>query len=105
MEALGVMYGSDADIEQHCDAAVSESEFFFQAIGHKEMGTQMAFSLLRYCGIPKLGFLARTTHPDRIDEAALRFDQMAMDTCMRVLQMSKESLTAMQTQEGEEENI
>jgi hypothetical protein len=103
MEALGVMYGTDADIERHCDAAVDESDFFFQAICHKEMGTQMAFSLLRYCGIPKLGFLARTTHPDRIDEAARRFDQMAMDTCMRVLRISGESLTALQPRDGEEE--
>lgn len=80
MESLGVMFGFDEDIEAHAEAAVTASESFFAALSHEEMPVQTAFSLLRYCGLPRLGYLARTTHPERLDNAAQRFDQMTIDT-------------------------
>jgi len=101
MEALGVMYGDDAEIEAHSEAAASSSESFLAALKHPEMPIQMAYSLLRYCGVPRLGFLARTTHPDRLDAAARRFDRMALETLLEVLRLHEASLAALQLDASE----
>ena len=103
MEALGVMFGEDAVIEAQCAEAVHSSEAFFAALTHPELPTQMAFSLLRSCGIPRLGFLARTTHPDGLSTAALRFDEQALNTLLQLMQWSDTSLTALQLQAESEE--
>ena len=85
MESLGVMFGSDEEIEAHAEAAVTASESFFDALTHEEMPVQTAFSLLRYCALPRLGYLARTAHPERLDKPAQRFDRMAVDTLTRMM--------------------
>jgi len=34
----------------------------------------LAFTLLRFCGLPRLSYLARTTQPQHLKDAAVRFD-------------------------------
>jgi len=97
MESLGVMYGSDEQVEQYCEKSVSDSELFFRALTHPEMPAQIASSLLRYCGIPRLGYLARTAHPDRLHTAAKRFDQLTLDTLLNVIDLDHRSLSAQES--------
>src|SRR5207244_2109786 len=78
MESLGVMFGPTAAVAAHCNAAVDSSEHFFACVSHPAMPVQTACLLLRYCAIPKLGYLARTTHPDLLLESARRFDGLAL---------------------------
>ena len=96
MESLGVMYGDHAHTELYCDQVVSSSEQLFRALIHKEMPKQIALSLLRYCGITKLGYLTRTTHPDRLEAATQRFDQLTIDTVKQMLSIDDHSLTQLQ---------
>ncbi|MDR3446587.1 reverse transcriptase domain-containing protein [Dyella sp.] len=95
MESLGVMFGGRDDIVAHCDAAVDGSARFFECISHASMPVQTASLLLRYCAIPKLGYLARTTHPEPLTEPARRFDQMALRAQMAILHLQPESLSAL----------
>lgn len=104
MEALGVMFGTDADIESHCSDTVDSSENFFAALAHPEMPASMAFSLLRYCGVTKLGFAARTIHPDRLDTASLRFDAMVQQTLLKILKLTDESLSSLESAPTEEKD-
>jgi hypothetical protein len=78
IESLGVMHGSTEDVELFCEEAVNESESFFQALEHPDLPTQHASLLLRYCQVPRLGYLARTVHPDQLEAAAKRFDLRAI---------------------------
>ena len=94
-ESLGVMHGDDKDIEQFCEDVVDENEEFFQALEHSEMGTQASALLLRYCAIPRLGYLSRTTHPDRLRSAARRFDERALTSFQRVAHITEEELHAL----------
>jgi len=96
MESLGVMFGPAASVTAHCDAAVANSEHFFACVSHPAMPVQTAALLLRYCGVPKLGYLARTTHPDLLLNPARRFDEMALQTQLTILQQSEESLTELE---------
>jgi hypothetical protein len=96
MESLGVMFGDTAAVTAHCESAVTASEHFFECLSHPAMPTQTAALLLRYCALPKLGYLARTTHPDALAAPAARFDAMALSTQLRMLQLSDASLTALQ---------
>ena len=104
MESLGVMYGDHDHVELHCDQVVSHSEYLFRALTHKEMPKQIALSLLRYCGITKLGYLTRTTHPDRLEAAALRFDQLTMDAVKQILSIDDHSLTQLQHENDESDS-
>ena len=96
MESLGVMFGPLVSVVAHCDAAVDASEHFFACVAHPSMPVQTASLLLRYCAIPKLGYLARTVHPDMLLEPARRFDQMALQAQLAILQQSDESLRALE---------
>ena len=40
VESLGVMFGDDDSIEQHCEATVEDSHSFLAALTHAEMPTQ-----------------------------------------------------------------
>ena len=84
--SLGVMHGSDAEVEQHCMAKVDSHERFFDLLCHPAMPVQSGFTLLRYCALPRLGYLARTTPPDRLRAAAARFDAMALRCFHRLMQ-------------------
>jgi hypothetical protein len=63
MESLGVMFGSDASVTAHCDEAVAASEHFFECVSHPAITKQAAALLLRWCALPKLGYLTRTVDP------------------------------------------
>lgn len=94
MESLGVMFGPTAHIIKHCDDAVDKSEYLFECLSHKDMPAQSALLLLRYCQLPRLGYLARTTHPDDLAAPAARFDMMAQHTLMRICHLDEQSLHA-----------
>ena len=96
MESLGVMFGPAASIAAHCESAVDGSEHFFACVSHPAMPVQTACLLLRYCAVPRLGYLARTTHPDLLLDSARRFDGLALQAQLTVLEQSDESLTALQ---------
>lgn len=78
IESLGVMFGPATAVTAHCETAVASSEHFFACVSHPAMPVQTACLLLRYCGVPKLGYLARITHPDLLLGSARRFDDMAL---------------------------
>ena len=90
-----MMFGSDTAVTAHCDAAVAASEHFLvpRAPGHAR---PTAALLLRYCALPKLGHLARTTHPDALAAPAERFDAMALATQLELLRLDDASLTALE---------
>ena len=96
MGSLGVMFGPPMRIEDHCDAAVDASEHFFACVSHPAMPAQTAALLLRYCAIPKLGYLARTTHPEQLLAPSRRFDAMALRAQLAILQQTDASLTALE---------
>jgi hypothetical protein len=89
-ESLGVMHGEDKDISHYCEDAVDASEEFFQALEHPE-----SMLLLRYCAIPRLGYLSRTTHPDRLRSAAQRFHERALSGFQRIAHITEEELCAL----------
>ena len=93
LESLGVMFGSDEKIQQHCAEAVDKQQRFFELLCHPAMPVQVAFTLLRYCGIPRLSYLARTTLPKLLLESARRFDRMAQDTCLRLMDLQRSQAT------------
>ena len=96
MESLGVMFGPNAAVIAHADMSVDESQHFFACIAHPSMHVQTGALLLRYCAIPRLGYLARTTHPDLLLEPARRFDQMAVKAQLALLHQTDESLAALE---------
>ncbi|MDR3736561.1 MAG: hypothetical protein P4L10_13640, partial [Acidobacteriaceae bacterium] len=104
MESLGVMFGPDASVRAHCESAVDGSAHFFECISHPAMPVQTASLLLRYCALPKLGYLARTTQPELLLESSRRFDQMALRAQMAILHQTDESLTALQPRTGDPES-
>ena len=91
LETLGVVLGPDAAVESHMLAAVDSHESLFACLIHPAMPTQIAFSLLRHCAIPRLGFLARTVHPNQFRAAAEKFDTMALHTFHRVMQIAQDT--------------
>jgi len=102
MESLGVMFGSPADIAAHCMHIADNSDFFFMALAHPEMGTQEGYSLLRQCGQPRMNYLARTTYPELLDRAAASFDKHALSCAMTIFGQSERSLDALQESEDDE---
>ena len=96
MESLGVMFGSEASVVAHCDSAVDDSARFFECVSHPAMPKQTAALLLRYCALPRLGYMARTAHPDQLAGPAARFDDMAQRAQLAVLQLDNASLSALQ---------
>ena len=84
LESLGVLLGSDAAIESHLSTAVDSHDQLFAGLEHSSMPVQIGYALLRYCALPRLGFLARTTHPRHFQQAAARFDTRII-ACFRTL--------------------
>ncbi|MDR3403430.1 MAG: reverse transcriptase domain-containing protein [Chthoniobacter sp.] len=91
LEALGVTFGTNDDIEAELDDIVSSHTSFFEAITHAKMPTQVGYALLRQCALPRLGFLARTTRPHLIRAAAERFDAMVLHHAERLLDIGERS--------------
>lgn len=96
--SLGVLHGDSAAVHSHCDSAVTDAEKFFAGVTHKLMPTQIGTALHRYCGIPKMGYLSRTIHPNHISASAQKFDQMALQAQLEIVGISaEETLTALQS--------
>jgi hypothetical protein len=89
--SLGVAFGPDAHVRQHCEAKVEAHEPFFAALRHPAMPTQIAFHLLRMCGQPRANYLARTVPPALFAEAATKFDQRVLDTLLQLLAPAAQS--------------
>jgi hypothetical protein len=94
MECLGVMFGCDDTVRAHCSSEVQSSEYFFSALQHRAMPAQVAQCLLRYCGVPKLNYLARTVEPELLDAASRQFDALAMETQLQLARLH-DSLAAL----------
>lgn len=56
---LKVTHGDDSDVTKHCPRTAQLHESFFEALIHPVMPVQVAFSLLRYCAVQRLSFMAR----------------------------------------------
>ena len=94
-ESLGVMHGSIADVSDFCHEAVDSADFFFEALEHPDMPVQHASLLLRCCQLPRLGYLARTAHPDQLAAAAQRFDQRAVRCWQTIHRMTDADLAVL----------
>jgi len=52
--------------------------------------------LLRYCALPKLGYLTRTTDPELLLKPAQRFDELALAAQLSILQLDDSSLSVLE---------
>jgi len=95
MESLGVLFGRASEVASFCEAAVDDCEFFFRALEHRDLPLQHASLLLRACQLPRLGYVARTAHPDQLAAAAQRFDRRAQHCWMRIHRFTDEDLSAL----------
>jgi hypothetical protein len=86
-------------IQQFCAAAVDDSQFFFDALEHPEMPVQSAALLLPYYQLPKLGYLARTMHPDQLKAAAIRFDKRAVECWKKIHGITNADFNALSSEE------
>ena len=80
IESLGVMFGSDADVRDHGERTLDSHTQFFACLRHPAMDVQIGFALLRFCGVPRLSYLARTVRPEQFHPTAVRFDEMVNAT-------------------------
>ena len=58
------------------------------ALTHPAMPVQIGLTLLRYCALPRLSYLARTTHPAHLSAAASDFDRMAWECFAKLVGLS-----------------
>ena len=56
------------------------------------MPAQVAQTLLRYCGVPKLSYLARTVRPELLAKPSRDFDAMVMRTLLNKINISQQTL-------------
>jgi hypothetical protein len=98
MESLGVMHGSDDAIRTQCAETVERHRSFFTALTHPAMPVQIGLTLLRYCALPRLSYLARTTHPANLSTAASDFDRMAWECFAKLVGLSGSPAAEIQEQ-------
>jgi len=65
------------------------------------MPTHIALQLLRYCALPRLSFLARTTPPDQLHSSAIRFDQLVLQTFLHIVQLTPAGMRQQPVTEAE----
>jgi hypothetical protein len=94
-ESLGVMHGSVAEVTEFCHDAVQSADFFFDALEHPDLPVQHASLLLRMCQLPRLGYIARTAHPDQLAAAAKRFDERALRCWQTIHHLTDADLAAL----------
>lgn len=93
MESLGVQHGTEEEIARFCEEATDSCEFFFEALEHPDLPLQHASLLLRNCQLPRLGYVARTAHPDQLAAAAQRFDERALRCWQKIHGNTDKDLT------------
>ena len=73
---LGVPVGSDdVDVEDTSVETIQKYTPFFERLQHEAMPGVIAGQLLRKCGVPCVGYLARTVAPHRTRLATSIFDR------------------------------
>jgi hypothetical protein len=83
MPLLGSCIGiDDAQAKQIVTAAVASNDRLLQRIQHPALPSQVAYHVLKQCIITKVGYLARVTRPELIDDALRLFDARVMDAFM-----------------------
>jgi Reverse transcriptase (RNA-dependent DNA polymerase) len=88
LEVLGaVITRLDAEHAKFADGVVKSHESFFHALQHPDMPAQIANTLLRASGIPRLNYLIRTLPPRNIIHALDKFDSMVAETAIVVLDL------------------
>jgi hypothetical protein len=96
LETLGVLIGTDEHVVHHAESIATSHEQLFQALEHPNMPTQIAMQLLRYCMLPRLGFLARTIPPKQFQSAAKLFDARIKKCFLTIMKLpDKPSLPGM----------
>ncbi|MDR3548323.1 MAG: hypothetical protein P4M11_08695, partial [Candidatus Pacebacteria bacterium] len=92
LELLGVTLGTAEDIHSHLTRSIDQHQKLFEYLHHPAMPTQIGFALLRYCALPRLSYLARTTLPEHMlrSEMAPRFDSMVIDCYHRIMGTTEE---------------
>ena len=91
LESLGVMFGTDDDIREHGMNVVESQAGMLAKLSHPAMPVQIGFQLLRYCALPRLSYMARTTPPDLFASAAAKFDSMLADCFTRLSGIDQQS--------------
>jgi hypothetical protein len=90
MMVLGAMIGSDtAKISTWVNQSVQEHKPFFQSLLHEHMPKQIAFQILRACGIPRLNYLSRTISPAHTARGFADFDQMIVQTFQTLIELHR----------------
>lgn len=69
---------------ERADTTVDQHRSFFAALTHPVMPVEIGMIRLRYCALPRLSYLARTTHP--LTAAATRFDSIVRDCFVKLMQ-------------------
>jgi len=75
---------------------INEHRDYFTALLSADLPAQHAYLILRFCAIPKLGFLLRTVRPSAMRFIANAFDQQIIATAQSKLNISRQSATSEQ---------
>ena len=60
---------------------------FFEALKHKDLGAQVALSLLRLGGASRMNFLSRVVPPSDLRQGARTFDEMVLESLEEILEI------------------
>ena len=93
MESLGVMFGTNSAVHDHCMKSLTRHAEFLASLTHKEMPVQIALLLLRFCAVPRFSYLARTTPPTLFVDAAIQFDSMIWNCFARLIRSTSDSIS------------
>lgn len=95
MELLGVMLGTDDDVRAHLTISIDQHQKLFECLRHPAMPVQIGYALLRWCALPRLSYLARTTDPMVMirPEMAPRFDLMVTSTFKAMMKVEHDPIT------------
>lgn len=71
---------------------INKHKKMFQALRDPRLPTQIAFLLLRVCGVPRMNYLCRTVRPEWLEEAAKAFDTEVINTAQSRLSLQSPEL-------------
>jgi hypothetical protein len=96
LELLGVMHGSDEEILEHSMMTTESHAMLFSRLTHAAMPAEIGYHRLRFCVQPRLSFLARTTQPELLTDAVVKFDKMMMDCFARMSEIDARAKAALE---------
>ena len=87
IKALGtILTRKDSTLRRWINQEVKTShEQLFTLLKDKRMPAQIAFTLLRMCGVPRVLYWMRTTPPTASGDLAETFDELVMETASTIL--------------------